>query len=531
MTLRARLFRAAPLAVVASAVTAFHAAFHEPWRDEVGAVLEASAVPWSRFLHAMRLEGIPPLYHALLKVLTWLLPNHAALLAAGAIGFGTLLFGTYRLADSIARSKRAALGITLALSITYTYAYELGVMIRQYSLGLGLSFLAIACFREALEPPAGSGPWARRGTLAAAMSVLVSAHSACVAGAALLAFGLVSFATRRPLRAWWPVFLTLPAFALVVYLALPFPERTPETNRVLAQPPDLAVRFAGQLLVEGLMPNDWWRAESFLSPALNPWFSALRSVAFRSVVGALALSLVARLFGSPRLRGGALAFDLIAATAGCAPLLYIMIYRYWGSYRHQLFLGTPALVIACAWMLGPPAERPPARLLQRAAPFALAPWLALQLWMAGVNLLADHRLPFSDTQAAAAALPPDAHVIGRDEWQSAGIVFHRPDVHYRSPAGYGRPYRYTIPDVLWHKTTRIPYLIAEECAAAPESVHFAGPRDALTDFAPCATPLPFPGKPFGDHPFTWETFNLHTIDCDCVAGRAAPPAEAPLPPP
>ena len=204
----------APFALLVGAIALFDPRNPELWRDAACALLEAAAVPWTGLLHAMRLEGIPPLFHVLLKLLALALPNPTALLVAGAIGFATLLTGTHRLVDSISGSRRAALFLTLALSLTYTYAYELGVVIRQYSLGLGLAFLAAAYLRRAVEAP--DPRWIRRGTLAASLSALVSVHSACVAGAALLAFGLVQLAARKPLRAFWPIFLPLPFFALVV---------------------------------------------------------------------------------------------------------------------------------------------------------------------------------------------------------------------------------------------------------------------------------------------------------------------------
>ncbi len=100
------LARAAPFVLVVAAVTLYDHRYHEFWRDEACALLEARAVPWRGLLHAMRLEGIPPLYHVLLKVLASFLPNPAALLAAGAIGLATLLTGTYQLVDSITGSKK-----------------------------------------------------------------------------------------------------------------------------------------------------------------------------------------------------------------------------------------------------------------------------------------------------------------------------------------------------------------------------------------------------------------------------------------
>lgn len=513
------LARAAPFALIIFAVTLYDHRYHEFWRDEACALLEARAVPWTGLLHAMRLEGIPPLYHALLKVLATFLPNPAALLAAGALGLATLLTGTYRLAESITGSKRAATAFTLALSLTYTYGYELGVMIRQYSLGLGLALLSIAHFRRALSDLDRRHVWT--GTLAAGLSALTSAHSACVAGGVLLAFGLFCLADRRPLRAFWPIFLTLPCFALVVHLALPFAERTPEANHVVRYRDGIAPRLAAQLLVEGLVPYDWWHAESFLPARLLPLFSALRSLGFQGVLASIALAFAART-GALRPRWKLPAFEVLAVIAGIPPLAYVMLYHYWGSYRHQLFLGMPLLVMAGAWSL----DRSPAAAwvpwARRAAIVTAIPWFLLQFTMLWVDLSCDRTFPFSDTRAAAAALPPDARVVGKDEWQSAAIVFWRPDVHYRSPAGMGRPYDYTRPDRDWHHVVPLAILVEEECRVAPDRVVLAGPTSTLRTHVGCATLLDYPRMTVGDHPFTWESFDLHTIDCACVAAGPTP---------
>src|SRR5262249_52639310 len=159
------------------------------------------------------------------------LPGPLALVLVGALGLGVLLFGTHRLLVAISGERRAAARVTLALSLTYVYAYELGVVVRQYALGLGLSLLSFALLRDPLRW-CGRRRAVRAGALAAGLAALTSPHAACVAGGGLLAFGLLSLARRRPLRAWWPILLTLPAFALDLYLASPFPDRGGPGNAV-----------------------------------------------------------------------------------------------------------------------------------------------------------------------------------------------------------------------------------------------------------------------------------------------------------
>jgi hypothetical protein len=325
---RERLFRALPFAAIVAGTALFSFHHHEPWRDEVGAMLEASAVPWGEFMHAMRVEGIPPLYHALLKVLGAVLPHRAALIAAGALGLSVLLLGTYRLIEAIVGASRAA-WLTLAFSLTYAYAYELGVMIRQYTLGLGLSLLCFAYLRGALAEPGRRKLWA--GTIAGGLAALTSPHSACVAGGGLLAFGVLSLAQRRRPVAWWPALLTLPCFALVLYNALPFPGRTYEGNQLFHYPPSVTLRLSVQALVTGVMPFDWWHAESFVPARLVRPFAVLRSLAFWALIAGAALSIAARA-RTLRRSWGVESFDVLSVLFSWPPLLIIVVRHYWGFY-------------------------------------------------------------------------------------------------------------------------------------------------------------------------------------------------------
>lgn len=513
-----RLFSRDPgallLGVIALLVAAFSYLCHEPWRDEAGAMLEASAVPWSGLLAAMRLEGIPPLYHVLLKALGSVLPGHEALVLAGLLGFSTLLFGTRRLAEAVGASPRAALGLTAALACTYVYAYELGVMMRQYTLGLGLSLLCLAHLRIALVR--GSRRSLRIGAATGGLAALTSAHSACLAGGALLAFGLLWLARRRRLARIWPVLLTLPCFALVVYDALPHPGRTPEANRALHHTLRVASRLAAQAVVAGVMPFDWWHASSFLPRALASLLAALRGLALWSLLAGAALALVLRVRGALlRRRLSTDLFELVAVLLSWPPLLLIIVEHYWGFHRHHLFLGLPLVLVVAAWSLSRPGARPLSA--PRALLFALVPWFLLQASLAFGDLLLDYHHPFSDTRAAAAALPPSAHVVAVDEWRTAAMLFWRPDLRLRAQSGRGRVFHYSRPDTDWHRAAPLPPIVAEECHLAPSLVFLAGPSDVLGPHADCATLIDYPRTPFADHPFTWETFPLHRIDCACLA--------------
>src|SRR5262249_7974925 len=81
------------------------------------------------------------------------------------------------------RARGRAAWATLAFSLTYVYAYELGAVVRQYTLGLGLALLSFAHLRDALRT--GDRRRVRAGAVAAGLAALTSAHSACVAGGGL----------------------------------------------------------------------------------------------------------------------------------------------------------------------------------------------------------------------------------------------------------------------------------------------------------------------------------------------------------
>ncbi len=509
--------RAWPCGLVVLAIAVFDLGWHEPWRDEVGAMLTARAVPWGSLLLAMRYEGVPPLFHALLKLAGAVLPNPTALVAVGALGFAVLLVGTYRLLLAISSAPRAAARLTFAFSLTYAYGYELGVVIRQYALGLGLALLSFAYLRDALRATAPRRA-VRAGSLAAGLAALASAHSACVAGAGLLAFGLLSVVRRRRLRAWWPILLTLPVFALDAWLASPFPDRIAKANVTLVQRPYTTYRLALQALVTGVMPDDWWFVEGAGGPLVLNLYAVLRSLAFWGCLAAAALGLASRA-GLLRRRWRVEAFDLIAAVAAWPPLLEIIVHHYWGAYRHHLFLGMPLLVIVTGWGLHARFSAPFADEARRTALALLFPWFALQISM-GVSCVAlDAALHFSDTKSASRVLAPGAHVVAESEWRPLGLLFWRPDIQLRAAAWEGRPFRYIRPDRAWGRLGPLPPLVKEECAAAPERVYFAGSAGAMGPLAACGKRVEYLRKMKGEQPMTFETFDLFRVDCGCVQGK------------
>jgi hypothetical protein len=90
------------LLLAMSCLALYDALFHECWRDEAHAVLIAAHAPLHRFFLSMRLEGVPFLFQFLLKLSSFVLPPRAGLLLGGVLGYGALLFGTYRCLESVA---------------------------------------------------------------------------------------------------------------------------------------------------------------------------------------------------------------------------------------------------------------------------------------------------------------------------------------------------------------------------------------------------------------------------------------------
>jgi hypothetical protein len=492
-------------------IAAFDLRFHEFWRDEANAALLGRAVSWGSLLQAMRYEGVPPLFHVILKIATAVLPGPLALVATGALGLSVLLFGTYRLLLALSGSARSAARATLALSLTYIYAYELGVMVRQYTLGLGLALLSFSHLREAIRTE--DVRRVRAGALAAALSALTSAHSACVAGAGLLAFGVVSIARRRPLRTILPLALTLPCFALVAYLASPFPDRIWSANEEVELYPADSIRLSLQALVEGVMPSDWWLVETCLPAPIARAAAALRAASLAGLLGAAALAFTARTRGGR----GASAFDAIAVMASWPPLLYIIVHHYWGSFRHHLFLGMPLVVIVAGRALeatGAPLRRS----WRRAALALMVPWLFHETALSAGSFALDHRYQFSNTKSAAELLAGGARVVADAEWRSGAMLLWRPDITMRSASWGGRPFRYFRPDNDWHQEVPIPPLVAEECRVAPDRVYFVGFEPALGELTACTRRVEYPRAELDDHPATWETFELFRMDCACVGG-------------
>lgn len=526
LTLRHRstLERGLAFALLAVGIALFDLRYHEFWRDEVGALLEARAVPWWDFIEAMRIEGVPPLFHVLLKVFGFFLPNPLALVTVGAIDFVILLGGTYQLLLSISKQSRASFVFTLALATTYVYAYELGVVIRQYALGLGLAFASWAFLRRALESNQRRDVYV--GTATAALAALSSAHSACLAGGVLLSFGCWAIWSRRPWASWRVILLTLPCFAFDAYLAAPYAERTPEANVVQAIPIGSILPLSLQAIVEGIMPSDWWRVEAFVPAPLQSALAILRSVTMGSIVLAALLVVFVRL-GNRHGASRGFRFDALTILSSWVPLLIIIVFHYWGSYRHHIFLGVPAVVVLVGHAIDARIYGMVFRPLQQTALILLFPWFLFQGVLGIGSFVVDVRYPFSGAKDASRLLVQNARVVTDTDWVSVGMLFWRPDIQLRSPSWNGRPYRFVRADRFWHSYAPIVPLVAQECSIDPERTYFAGNEKSIGPLRPCAHVRPYVKSPFETQPFTWELFDVFSMDCACVARKMQAPNPKP----
>jgi hypothetical protein len=506
------LVAAGLLALALAGLVAFDARYHEFWRDEVQPILIGQSVPLHRFLLAKRVDGHPPLFDLMTVPLVGVLSPLHRLLLSGAVGFGVLLYGTYRCILSICCRPVASLVLTVMLAGTSVYAYELGVVIRPYALGAGLALLTNAYLREGLR-----GHSLRPVVLGAAaggLCLLTSTHAATLAGGAFVAFALVSFWRHRGVRHVLPTLAALPGLAVAAVVMMPFPGRVAEANVDLKLPRSAFVKMALQALSGGFTPQDWWVTASFGDPGVLDRIATLRHWGQHGVLLAVAFCIVVRLTGGWRGYRPLLVYDVLAILVGWAALLEIVVNHYWGSPRHHVFFGLPVVVVVAGWG----ASRGLGA-LPWASALALplmAPWFAFQHWTCGRQLALDVELPFSDSKAAAALLPADAHLVADAMTYQEGYLLWRPGIVVRAGDQGGRRLGYVASDLAWHMGAPAPPMVHAECDEAPDRTYYSGPSYNLGALAGCLRLLR-PASPHSEQTRPDERFDLWQVDCPCIA--------------
>jgi hypothetical protein len=347
-------------------------ATHKPWLDEWQALLIAVQAPsWPDLLAALRYEGHPPLWYAILRGLAHVLPRPALALpwAAGLLAIPAQL--AILLGAPFARSQR------LALALSEFVLFEFCTLSRSLTMATACVLVALALWRR------GNWSWA-----------LIVLLPQCDFLFGVLSFILVGWrwAERRApvtgIAAW------LASGLCAAWWVRPAPDVAPAITQhgVLAPP----VNWLAEMSVQGL-PLQWHG----LKPQWNQPPPAL--------LGALALfGLVAMVLAELRGRradrwivGGFTAFTLVFSLA-----VYVL------SIRHLMLCAL--LFVAAVW--------------RRCAQGGAGPgvWMRAWLWLAAACglLMAGLALtiPFNTSDRAAAWIA--THGLAQQRWlafpESAG---------------------------------------------------------------------------------------------------------------
>ncbi len=482
-------------ALFAIATLVYALAYHEPWRDEAHTLLFAREVPLTQILAASHIEGAPPLFHLMLKILAAIFSGPVALATGNAIGFAVLAFGmqqTLRAMDV----PRAVVAVAHGLLVcTDAITYELGIIARPYGLAFGLAFLAIASLLGALDVPLPRRHLVRAG-LCAGAATLTTTHAGTIAGAALVAYAAVALARREWKNAAIPFAVSLPCFLLVAWI-ISAADRTAPPLEIAHPTPIEAVRLAKKYLEQGLGPSRWW-----FYPGDYEAYDA------RGVVKPLVLGMaiaVVRGFAVSRTSARRIALATLVVLVSWIPLLYILVFRYGGWFRHWLHLWLPAIVLALGALLHRP--RGGSRWAIAASMVGLAcfaPWWLGQLWALRETLARDRTGFLSETKDVVPLLPRGAHVVGSVDWIVEPLLMWRPDLIVRARNGRGRYVRYYVPDGLWTVEVPLDGLVGEECQTG--SPVYVVSQNAVD----------LPGLSRIEHPQradAWDHFELYAVDC------------------
>jgi hypothetical protein len=508
-----RYLTGACLAFAVVAIVLYDARYHEFWRDEAHTYLFNEHVPLHRFLLAKKVEGHPPLYDLLTVPLVPVLSPFARILVAEAVGFGVLLFGTYRCLLSICLRPVASLVLTALFAASYVYVYELGVVVRCYALGAGFGLLTSAYLRDALRGHSLRPVWL--GTAAGAACLLSSTHAATIAAGAITAYGFVSLWRHRGILMALPTLAVLPFLYLLYWEIEPFPGRSGELNLDLKLPHDQFVMMAKQALAGSFTPQDWWVTTVFGDPHVLDRIALLRHWGMVGALAALAYSIVLRLAPDFKSYRPVLVYDVLSIAIGSAGLLEILVNHYWGSPRHHVFLSLPAVVLASGW--GAQRGYGPLRHAGALALPALGAWFAFQIWVGARCLLLDVDLPFSDTKAAAALLPRDAHLVADSLTTQESYMLWKPDIVMRGGDSGGRSMGYVGFDSAWHASAPLLPMVREECGKAEDRTFFSGWGWELGGVSACLKTLR-PASEHSEQTRPDERFDLSQVDCACVRG-------------
>ena len=473
--------------------------YHEPWRDEAHTFILAREVPLRQFLDVAHMEGAPPLFHLLLKLLGVFLPGQFALALGNSIGFAVLLFGAQQVLRSMDVSRPLAALAVVFLGTTDAFTYEFGIIARPYGFALGLALLTIADLLRSLDARRPNELLLRAGVFAGA-STLMATHAGCIAGAALVAYAITAVARGERGHAMLPFVAFAPCFYLETWIISDAARAVAPTvvrNPTWTYGVDLAKTF----FESGLGPTRWWFTQAeYAEYDLREVSAPLHLAIFIAMV---------RGFFASKKSVSRTGLAVLTVLVSWVPLTYILILRYGGWFRHWVHLWIPAIVLGLGGLLGRSRLLPRASIVvSLAGLWFLVPWWRGQNWALRETLERDRTQLLSETKNVAPLLPHGARLVGSADWLIEPLFLWRPDLTMRAASGNGRYFRYIVPDAAWDETVPYQGLVTQECAALPTEPVYLITQGPLANA--CLSRVEHPQRPEA-----WEHLEVYAVGCSC----------------
>ena len=473
--------------------------YHEPWRDEAHTFILAREVPLRDFLRVAHVEGAPMAFHLLLKFLGVFFPGQIALAFGNAMGYAVLLYGAQQVLRSMEVSRPLAALAVVFLATTDAFTYEFGIIARPYGFALGLALLTIADLLRALDTRRPNELLLRAGVFAGA-SALTATHAGCIAGAAVVAYGIAAVARGERWHAFLPFVAFLPCFYLEAWIISDVPRAVAPTvnpNPTWTFGVDLAKTF----YEAGLGPTRWWFTQAEYAE-----YDA------REVTAPLHLALfiaVVRGFFASKKSASRTVLAVLTVLVSWMPLTYVLVLRFGGWFRHWVHLWIPAIVLGLGGLLGR------SRLLPRASVLVsllglwyFVPWWQGQNWALRETLSRDRTELLSETKNVAPLFPLGSRVVGTNDWLIEPMLMWRPDLTMRASSGNGRHFRYIVPDPLWDEKVPLDGLVTEECAATPTEPVYLVSQSPMG--GRCMSRVEHPQRAEA-----WEHLEVYAVNCTC----------------
>jgi hypothetical protein len=343
---------------------------HELWRDELQAWLLARDTPtFTSFLYALRYEGVPPLWHTLIRGLTRVSGSPSAMQLL------QVLLGTAWVKIMVLKSPFPR-WLTALLAFSYYVFYQYTIISRSY--GLGLIFLTLACadFHNPIKTWR-LGLWLALASWTSVMGLIVAAGIA-------IAHGITSKRSQALL-------ITFIAAGVSVFLMIqPQDALFPSSPGWIFNFKAARLLHLGETIVTAYLPAPapnvhFWE---------NPWVRHLPGFGiWRGLAGLLILVKLGFVLRSNKAA-------LITFGVSTLGLLLFSYLRYIGYARHQgfyFFAFLFALWIGCT-------DESRTLTLHRPLQIILGLLLGFQVYGTAVAAVQDFRHPFTCGRAVACYL-------------------------------------------------------------------------------------------------------------------------------